>query len=130
MWFLRIFGFNRMHAYWAWSGTLLELASCEEELGEEGITKWLESGEVFMLKSCKFCDLLLTLNIHAFVPALLLFISDTVWIFLKRVQLVQQSAVKRVNLDNFPRTQEQRKCNSLRSFLAGKVNVKVCFYNV
>ena len=26
------------------------------------------------------------------------------------------------------RTQEQRKCNSLRPFLA--VNVKVCFYNV
>ena len=30
----------------------------------------------------------------------------------------------------FRRTQEQRKCNSLPPFLAGKSNVKVCFYSV
>ena len=108
-------------------------------ISEHNVEKTLEKKEsqngsnlaVFMLKSCKlkpnqlFCDLLLTSNIHAFVPALLSFVSDTVRIFLKRVQ-VQQSAVKRVNQDNFIQdTRATKMYNSLRPFFAGKVNVYV-----
>ena len=58
-----------------------------EDVGVEGITKWLESGDVCMLKSRKFqpdqlfCDLLLMSNIIVFAPALSLFLSDKVWIF-------------------------------------------------
>ena len=44
-----------MLAHWACSWTLSELASTmRTKPGEEGITKWIKSGEVCMLKSCKF----------------------------------------------------------------------------